>query len=138
MLQIGRVSHCKLIEHLIINKNSYYSFRDNGIIEELKVSPKFVPSFLYKQWQEERKEEWIDQGKQEGEKSGIEKGAYQRALEMARKMILAKEPMEKIKAFTMRTHQQIGRLKSRMENENRQAPTLRYKSRVRSSITAQR
>ena len=123
LLQIGRFHNCMLLEHLIISQNSYYSFKDNGIIEKLKVSLKFVPSFLYKQWQEERKEEWkqegeklgIEKGKVEGLAEGLKKGAYQLALEIARKMILAEEPMEKIKVFTMLTPQQIGRMRQKIQ-----------------------
>ena len=126
LLQEGKIHQCSLFEHLMISENSYYSFREQGIIEKLCLSRKFKPKFLdslrcsYKKWQEEQEDQWINQGKHEGLLEGLRigllkgtrMGKKEHALATAKKMILAKKSINEIKGFTMLTQQQVERLKS--------------------------
>ena len=130
LIQIGRFHKCFVLDHLIINPHSYYSFSDSGLIAKLNNSSKFAPSFLYEKWQAKRMEKLKREAEREkklfgkkreqlGEKRGEEKGVQARNKEIARQMLLDKEPLEKIKKWTGLTHQWLGRLKSEIERERK-------------------
>jgi DNA repair protein RadC len=42
LIQVGIIVHTKVYDHLIIAKRSYMSFRDTGLLDELKLSQKYV------------------------------------------------------------------------------------------------
>lgn len=100
MIQVGRILDIHVIDHLIISKRQYcgyYSFQDHRLMDTLRKSVKYIPSFevkqnfekkidfLYKAFKEEvkltkikskqvGKELGKKEGKLEGEKIGLEKG----------------------------------------------------------------
>ena len=45
MIQVGIIVDTPVYDHLIITTNSYYSFRDSGLLEVLERSTKYVPKF---------------------------------------------------------------------------------------------
>ena len=70
MIQVGRIMKVPVLDHLIITENSYYSFVNTGLLEELEKSLKYVPAFEIKMRyekaaQEKGKEEGVKQGKKE-------------------------------------------------------------------------
>ena len=123
LIQIGRMHNCLVLDHLIINNHSYYSFCDSGLIQKLNDSPKFVPSFLYEKWQKEKIEKNKSQLIKEAEKKGINKGKNEgikaRNKEIARQMLKDGEDLKKIKKYTGLTSQWLGRLKSELEEESK-------------------
>lgn len=75
LIQVGRIMNVPILDHLIITESSYYSFVNNGLLEELSRSLKYVPAFEIKRRYEKQAEE-----------KGNEKGQKEKAKEMARVM----------------------------------------------------
>jgi len=82
LIQAGRILGIEVIDHLIISLNSYVSFGDLGLLEELRNSTEYVPSF--KKIQQLKKEE--KKLRQEAVKIAEEKGLKKGKIEMARAM----------------------------------------------------
>lgn len=49
MIQVGKLLQTPVIDHLIISEETYFSFEDTGLLEELSKSTKYVPHFLLQQ-----------------------------------------------------------------------------------------
>ena len=45
LIQVGRILNIPIIDHLVISINSYMSFVDTGLFEQLEQSLKWVPAF---------------------------------------------------------------------------------------------
>jgi DNA repair protein RadC len=45
LIQVGRILNVPVIDHIIISINSYLSFVDTGLFEQLEQSLKWVPAF---------------------------------------------------------------------------------------------
>jgi len=134
LIQAGLMFNIKVIDHLIVTRHSYYSFADNGKIEELRWDKKYALTFIrekqvaeeiakIKKDAENHQEQIRKQGKQEGIKLGIQegekKGAKTREKEIARQMLKDGEELEKIKKYTGLTSQWLGRIKSEIEEKHR-------------------
>jgi DNA repair protein RadC len=46
LIQVGIIVNTEVVDHLIISAKSYLSFGDIGLLEELKKSTKYVPSYV--------------------------------------------------------------------------------------------
>ena len=100
LIQVGRIMHLPVLDHLIITEKTYYSFADSGLLEELKQSTKYVPAYELKKRYEE-----------EALAVGEEKGEKKKAKEMARVMKQKGYPVDEIMELTGLTKQIIQRLK---------------------------
>jgi len=100
LIQVGRIMHLPVLDHLIITEKSYYSFADSGLLAELEKSLKYVPAFEIKQRYERAAE---DLGKKKG------RDAEKR--EMARAMKMKGYSVEEIMELTGLTQSVIARLK---------------------------
>ena len=49
LIQVGIIVNCRVIDHLIITPTSYLSFEDIGLLDELKLSEKYVPPYILEQ-----------------------------------------------------------------------------------------
>lgn len=49
LIQVGIIVNCRVIDHLIITPTSYFSFEDIGLLDELKLSEKYVPPYILEQ-----------------------------------------------------------------------------------------
>ena len=49
LIQVGIIVDTEVIEHLIISNKSYLSFKDIGLLDELKNSTKYVPKYVLEQ-----------------------------------------------------------------------------------------
>ena len=84
MIQACRIMKMHVIDHLIINEHSYFSFTETGLLDRLEGSNKYIPPYELEKmsfqggWEE---------GLEEGEKKGIEKGIKARNLEIAKHML---------------------------------------------------
>lgn len=107
---------------MIITEHSYYSFVNNGLIEELEQSTKYVPTFelekryrleMTKMLQEAAVQQKAIQkeSKQEGLKEGEEKGLAKGAKHIAKQMLEEGLDNHLIARVTGLSVQQIGRLK---------------------------
>ena len=100
LIQVGRIMHLPVLDHLIITEKTYYSFADSGLLDELKQSTKYVPAYELKKRYEK------------GAKAkGNEAGKREKAKEMARVMKNKGEPIERIMEYTGLNKQIIQRLK---------------------------
>ena len=97
LIQAGNIVHVELIDHLIISEESYYSFRDNDLIEELGMSLKYVPPYVIKQ---------------RYEKAAKESGVKEKATEMALFMKQEGYDIEKIVNVTGLNKTTIKKLKT--------------------------
>jgi len=98
LIQVGRILHINVFDHLIISTKSYLNFEAKGLMEKLEKSTKYVPSFelIERIRAEERKirEEALKAERKknlkEGETKGIEKGKKEgekkKAIEIAKGM----------------------------------------------------
>ena len=132
MIQVGNLVGVKVVDHLIITTKEYYSFESSGLLGKLRMSKKYVLSFLeeerikneaqrigeeigrkagLKEGKKEGKREGKKEGLKEGEKKGVEKGIKEGKIEMAKKMREEGEPVEKITKYTGLSIEEIERLK---------------------------
>lgn len=100
LIQVGRIMKVHVLDHLIITENSYYSFANSGLLDELSKSLKYVPAFEIKQRYEKA-------AKEKGEKTGERK----KAKEMAKAMKGGGYPLEEIIKLTGLNKGVIERLK---------------------------
>ncbi|KAA5532569.1 DNA repair protein [Taibaiella lutea] len=100
LIQVGRIMHVPLMDHLIISEEDYYSFMDSGLLKELQQSLKYVPAY-------EIKRRYEKAAREKGEQRGEEKGKKEIARQMKKKGI----DVELIMEFTGLSKAVIGRLK---------------------------
>ena len=78
LIQCGRIINVRVVDHMIITPNTYYSFRNSGLFKELEESIRWVPSAeaVRKVREEERqlRNFYVEEAREEGEKKGLEKG----------------------------------------------------------------
>lgn len=101
LIQVGRIMHVPVLDHLIITETTYLSFKDTGLLDELEQSLKYVPAYELRRRYEQASRE---QGNEEGKK--------EKAKEMARAMKQKGEPIEKIAEYTGLSPSIIKRLKT--------------------------
>lgn len=100
LIQACNIMKIELLDHLIITENSYYSFADSGLLDELRQSTRFVPPYLLKQrYEKAAREKGSDLGRKEREK------------EMAKAMLEKGYAVEEIMELTGLTKTQISRIK---------------------------
>ncbi len=99
LIQCGLMLHVPVYDHIIIGKDTYYSFRESGLMEELEKSTKYVPSFILKERVQKQVEEAVKLGKEETK------------ISLAQAMIKSGEPVKKIMEYTGLSRKAIGELK---------------------------
>jgi len=62
LIQAGRIVNTEIYDHLIITTQSYMSFRETGLLDELKASKRFVPQYQLEQEMRKRAEELSERG----------------------------------------------------------------------------
>ncbi|TRX49313.1 DNA repair protein [Fulvivirga sp. M361] len=73
LIQVGKIVETEVLDHLIISDKSYLSFNDIGLLEELRNSKKYVPTF-----------ELIKEAKQESAEIAKRNNTVELAKEMKR------------------------------------------------------
>ncbi len=71
LIHTAEILDLKVVEHLIINEDSYYSFKDKGLIDRLSLSKIYAVGYIEV---DRIRGEGIEIGKEEGLQEGIEKG----------------------------------------------------------------
>jgi DNA repair protein RadC len=70
LIQCGVMMNIYIADHIIISEKSYYSFTDCGLMDELRQSTKYVPTFfLTEKHQKEMKKAVIEAKKKERQKN---------------------------------------------------------------------
>jgi len=136
LIQVGFIQRMPVEDHIIITNHSFFSFQANGLIEKLRMSSKYAPSFIYEKTMEkkflemkilgEKREKMREKnglkvgkkrGREEGEKAGIEKGITEKAREIAKQMLLKDMDKNLIKDITGLSLQWIGRLQNELKKK---------------------
>jgi len=47
IIQVGKMHGIQVLDNLIINKETYFSFRDSGLLLELEMSLKYIPQYKF-------------------------------------------------------------------------------------------
>ncbi len=115
LIQVGRILHINVFDHLIISTKSYMSFEAKGLMAKLGESTKYVPplELIERIRAEERKirEEAVRVAAQENLKKGLEKGKKEEKIEIAKNSIKEGLPMELIVKLTGLTKKEIEKIK---------------------------
>ena len=85
LIQVGIIVKTEVLDHLIISDKSYLSFGDIGLLAELQLSTKYVPSYILERKMKKEVTEIVKQ---------------QEKVEIAKTMKKEGEPIEKISLFT--------------------------------------
>ena len=107
MIQVGNIVNVEVLDHLIITPRDYYSFKDHGLMNELRHSSKWVPTFVEI---ERIKKEALKLGVKKGRKEGLKEGEKRKAKKMAKRMKKEREPLEKILKYTGLSREEIEEL----------------------------
>jgi len=129
LIQVGIMCAVEVIDHVIITEHSYYSFRESGLMERLRMSAKYAPSFIYEKTMAkkiaemrllaERKEKaGLKVGEKVGIRKGVEKGKKTEKQEIAKQMLTNGENLEKIKKYTGVPLNWLGRLQGGLNKKN--------------------
>ncbi len=87
MIQVGNIVNLEVLDHLIITELYFYSFKDDGIMAELRNSTKWVPTFVeIERIKKEALKLGEKKGLKAGKKIGMEKGMNKRNKEIAKAM----------------------------------------------------
>lgn len=115
LIQVGRIMRVPVRDHVIITEESFYSFRDTGLLAQLEKSTKYVPPYELKERYRQEKERYQKKIEKEIEKmeKEIEKEVGKRGEEMERE----REKREKEREKEMRA--EIERVKKEMEQETK-------------------
>jgi DNA repair protein RadC len=103
MIQVGRIVHIPVVDHLIISTESYYSFDREGDLKRLQKSKKYVPGYMQV---EEIKKAAIAIGRKEG----ISEGAKGKALDVAKESLKEGLSIELISKLTGLSKEEIEKL----------------------------
>nr|VFK67867.1 MAG: conserved hypothetical protein (putative transposase or invertase) [Candidatus Kentron sp. UNK]VFK69957.1 MAG: conserved hypothetical protein (putative transposase or invertase) [Candidatus Kentron sp. UNK] len=99
LIQVGRILNIRVVDHLIIAPETFFSFEINGLMAELWESTKYVPPYEVAERIQEAKEEWMERGmrkgiregkirgREEGLLEGEEKGERKKAVEMTKALL---------------------------------------------------
>jgi DNA repair protein RadC len=103
LIQVGRILNIPIIDHLIISLNSYMSFADTGLLEQLERSIRWVPAFelvdRIKKEEKKIRDQMIFEEKEKAMKK-VAKSALKKGLSI-----------EDISELTGLTREEIARLK---------------------------
>lgn len=87
MLQIGKILNLQVLDHLIIDEKSYYSYDDEGLMADLENSKENQIDTLKQEWlKKEFYKAGLQKGKQIGFQTGVLHGKKEKTLEMVKSM----------------------------------------------------
>ena len=72
LIQCGQILKIQVTDHIIINEKSYYSFADSELLDELKQSTRYAPSFFIREKYEKQMKQLGKEAKKEGAKQKVE------------------------------------------------------------------
>lgn len=101
LIQCGRIMNVPVLDHLIITEKTYLSFADTGLLQELELNTKYVPTYeLKRRYEQEMKAKTSEAAKKE------------RSKEMARAMKKEGIDLETIAKISGLTKAAINKLKT--------------------------
>lgn len=103
LIQVGRILNIPIIDHLVISVNSYMSFVDTGLFEQLEQSLKWVPAYEIAERIKKQEKKIREQAVQEEKEKAIKK--------VARNALKKGLPVDVIAELTGLTPEEIARIK---------------------------
>lgn len=111
--QAGATINIKLLDHLIITESSFYGFKENGLMDQVYKSGKYVPSY---EMEQRLKKEISDMAKKiasiqsAAEQSGRNIGKIEGKIEVAEAMLKQGDDLEKVARTTGLSLDQVKKL----------------------------
>lgn len=106
MIQVGKIVNTPVLDHLIISTESYMSFSEEGFMEELAKSTKYVPHFLLQQELKAKSEEL----KAERTKLKKNKAYLENKIAIASILIESGKSIDQIKELTGLSKREISKI----------------------------
>lgn len=103
LIQCGQILKIQVTDHIIINEKSYYSFADSQLLDELKQSTRYAPSFFIREKYEKQMKKVIAETQKETKKKNLE--------QIARKALKDEFPVSIISRLTGLSVEEINQLK---------------------------
>lgn len=110
LIQVGKILAINVIDHMIITPQSYMSFCDIGLMDELEKSIKWTPSFVVAE-QIKKEEKKIRQDIIKKSKEDRKKAIKNKEVQIAKEMKKDGEFIDKIMKYTGLTREEIEKLK---------------------------
>ena len=123
LMHAAELIKLRVIEHLVITKDDFYSFNISGTLAKLEKSKKYAVYFIEEaKLLEEGKKDGIEIGEKRGEEKGLKKGIEigeekglkegeeKGRMEMAKSMKKDNKPLEEIQKYTQLSLEQIDKL----------------------------
>ena len=107
MIQVGNIVNVKVIDHLVISEEHYYSFDDHGLMEKLRESKKWVPGYVEV---ERLLKEARKIAEKKGKKEGKKEGERNKAINIAKKSLKEGLSIEVISKITGLSKEDIEKL----------------------------
>ncbi len=128
LMKAGDILDIKVVDHIIVSPQSFYSFKESELIDKLQLDTKYALTFVYKKQMEQKmeelkknvervKREYGIQKKKEGLQQGEQKGIKKRNQEIARELLLLGIDEKAIIKSTGLPKQWIGRIKKEIKEE---------------------
>jgi DNA repair protein RadC len=111
LLQVGLFLKIPVIDHLIIGEQSYYSFKENGLLDYLSESKKYV--IPYRE---------LERVKKEAEETGKQIGANERNKEVVRALKQKGVDINFITAITGLSEAEIKKIRPRRLSKEKKTP----------------
>lgn len=110
LFQVGNILGISLIDYIIMNTDKEISFKYSGVMEVIEKSSKYVPSFDMEMRIRREFELIRSEAFERGKLLGLEQGEYNKALYIARNMLLKNIPIEDIVEVTGVSKEDIDKL----------------------------
>lgn len=116
LIQVGIILNIVVEDHLIISDQSYFSFNDNGIMNKLRSSTKFIPHYILiesiRKEETEIREKAIKANLLKGKKEGKKEEKKEKAVEVAKNSLKEGLSIELIIKLTGLTKKEIKNLET--------------------------
>lgn len=107
--QAGAIVNIKLLDHLIITEGSFYGFKDNGLMDQIYKSNKYVPSYEMEQ-RLKKETSAMAEKMASAEQSNRNMGKIEGKIEIAKAMIKEGDDLEKVARTTGLSLDQVKKL----------------------------
>ena len=119
LIQAGLIVDVEVLDHLIISEHSFFSFKDNGLIDKLRWDRKYALTFVREKQVKKEIEQMKKLGEQQGLEKGLLKGRKAERMEIAKNLLRQGLDFAVIERATGVSKSWLGRLKNEIwEKEN--------------------
>lgn len=116
LIQVGIIVNTELVDHLIISERSYLSFVDIGLLDTLKQSTKYVPTYELINRVKQEAKELVKQAEKEAKatlKEKVKEADQKAKLKIAKELKSSGMEIESIAKFTGLSVEEVEKLRVR-------------------------